>query len=391
MDVFEVHRRLIRDYKEYTSGSVVIDDRRIDEKVSKSLADGDQWPDPYLSLNPSFEPGGSVDELAADSGLLHRECARIFRTDKGKRDGTVRPIHFHRHQREAIEAARSECSYVLTTGTGSGKSLGYIVPIVDRVLRDKEAGAAPGIKAIIVYPMNALANSQERELEKFLTAGYGKGNEPVTYARYTGQESQEDKDAILAAPPDILLTNYVMLELMLTRPGERMNLIGPAKGLRFLVLDELHTYRGRQGADVALLVRRVREACESPGLQCVGTSATMATGGTPASRRREVARVASILFDTEILPERVVGETLVRATGGAVPTASELAACVERNDPPTEYEQLADDPLARWIETTLAGRDRGRGRQQAAGARRPDHHRARRSAPARRSLRHRGG
>ncbi|MFE6063702.1 DEAD/DEAH box helicase [Streptomyces sp. NPDC056431] len=353
MDVFEVHRRLIRDYKEYTSGSVVIDDRRIGEKVSKSLADGDQWPNPYLSLNPSFAPGGSVEDLAHPSGLLHPECASIFQTGKEERGETVRPIRFHQHQREAIEAARSKSSYVLTTGTGSGKSLGYIVPIVDRVLREKEAGAAPGIKAIIVYPMNALANSQERELKKFLTAGYGKGNEPVTYARYTGQEKQHEKDAVLDSKPDILLTNYVMLELMLTRPTERKELIGAAKGLRFLVLDELHTYRGRQGADVAMLVRRVREACQSPDLQCVGTSATMATGGTPASRRREVARVASTLFDTEISPERVVGETLVRATGDATPTPAELAACVRENDPPAEYGRLAVDPMARWIEKTF--------------------------------------
>ncbi|MET7309249.1 DEAD/DEAH box helicase [Streptomyces sp. NPDC005571] len=353
MDVFEVHRRLIRDYKEYTSGSVVIDDPRIEEKVSKSLADGDQWPDPYLSLNPSFESGGCVDDLAVEGGLLHPECARIFRTGKAKRGATVRPVTFHRHQRDAIEAAASRSSFVLTTGTGSGKSLGYIVPIVDRVLREKEEGAAPGIKAIIVYPMNALANSQMGELEKFLTAGYGKKNEPVSYARYTGQESKEEKAAVLDDRPDILLTNYVMLELMLTRPEERKQLIGNAKGLRFLVLDELHTYRGRQGADVAMLVRRVREACESPALQCVGTSATMATGGTPSARRREVARVASTLFDTEIDPKRVVGETLVRATGADVPTPAELAACVRENNPSKEYEQLAADPLARWIETTF--------------------------------------
>ncbi|MEV8404254.1 DEAD/DEAH box helicase [Streptomyces niveus] len=353
MDVFEVHRRLIRDYKEYTSGSVVIEDQRIGEKVSKSLADGDQWPDPFLSLNPSFAPGGSVDDLAGDDALLHPECANIFRTGKDKPNGVVRPVRFHRHQREAIEAAASHSSFVLTTGTGSGKSLGYIVPIVDRVLREKAAGTSSDIKAIIVYPMNALANSQVRELEKFLTAGYGKDNEPVSYARYTGQETTAEKAAILDSPPDILLTNYVMLELMLTRPEERKHLIGRAKGLRFLVLDELHTYRGRQGADVALLVRRVREACESPQLQCVGTSATMATGGTPSARRREVARVASTLFDTAISAENVVGETLVRATGHAVPTQAELAAAVRRNEPPSGHDQLADDPLARWIETTF--------------------------------------
>ena len=69
--------------------------------------------------------------------------------------------------------------------------------------------------------------------------------------------------AILADPPDILLTNYVMLELVLTRPDERAHLIRAAKGLRFLVLDELHTYRGRQGADVALLVRRLRDVCDT--------------------------------------------------------------------------------------------------------------------------------
>ena len=153
---------------------------------------------------------------------------------------------------------------MLTTGTGSGKSLSYIVPIVDRVLRARQAGDRQArVRAIIVYPMNALANSQLWELEKYLRNGYGPGREPVTFARYTGQESQADRDRIRANPPDILLTNYVMLELMLTRPDDRRSLIRMARGLEFLVFDELHTYRGRQGADVALLIRRVKDACEA--------------------------------------------------------------------------------------------------------------------------------
>src|SRR5207249_5877554 len=115
-------------------------------------------------------------------------------------------------------------------------------------------------------------------LNKFIKFGYPDGRGPVRFERYTGQESDEQKRAIIANPPDILLTNYVMLELILTRVDER-ELVRQARGLRFLVLDELHTYRGRQGADVALLVRRTREACEAPRLQHVGTSATMATGG----------------------------------------------------------------------------------------------------------------
>ena len=135
--------------------------------------------------------------------------------------------------------------------------------------------------------MNALANSQRQELEKFLTLGYASGKSPITFARYTGQEKQEERDRILADPPDILLTNYVMLELILTRSIERPLL--RVANLRFLVLDELHTYRGRQGADVALLVRRVRERLAGSNLQCVGTSATLASEGSYEEQRRVIA------------------------------------------------------------------------------------------------------
>ncbi|NED67194.1 DEAD/DEAH box helicase, partial [Streptomyces sp. SID10244] len=191
---------------------------RIKQHVDELTARGDQWPQPWLSLNPLFESGGSIDELVTE-GLLHEECERIFRPKSSQEDSGSQAITLHRHQREAIEAAKTGKSYVLTTGTGSGKSLAYIIPIVDRVLRMKDA--SPGVKAIIVYPMNALANSQVGELEKFLQYGYRTGGEPVTFKRYTGQEQGEEREAILRNPPDILLTNYVMLELVLTRPEER--------------------------------------------------------------------------------------------------------------------------------------------------------------------------
>lgn len=237
---------------------------------------------------------------------------------------------------------------MLTTGTGSGKSLAYLVPIVDRVLRE---GSGKGVRAIVVYPMNALANSQLGELRKFLEHGFPAGKPPVTFARYTGQENDEERHRILAEPPDVILTNYVMLELMLTRPGERKHLIRAATGLRFLVLDELHTYRGRQGADVAMLVRRVRDACRAPDLQCVGTSATMAGGGTLAEQRAEVARVASRLFGTEVSPDHVIGETLRRVT--RQPSPAQLRHRVESGRPATTYAELVADPLAGWLETTF--------------------------------------
>ncbi|MCX5258644.1 protein kinase [Streptomyces canus] len=351
MDVFGVHQTLIRDYRSFTEGGTVIRDERIRTYVEKDLDEKSQWPNPWLSLNPFFQGGGTVVELAQQK-VLHPECARIFQAKKTE-GGTMcdgRPLLLHRHQRDAIDAAASGASYVLTTGTGSGKSLSYIVPIVNKVLheRDEEGPDAPKrVRAIIVYPMNALANSQLRELEKYLRDGYGVGRERVTFARYTGQEDDEKRKEIRDNPPDILLTNYVMLELMLTRPADRASLIRMARGLEFLVFDELHTYRGRQGADVALLIRRVREACQAENLQCIGTSATMSTEGTLEDQRQVVACVASTLFGTTVRPEHVIGETLVRATGeapDAVP-AKRLASPA-----PRAYDDLAQDPLARWIE-----------------------------------------
>ncbi|MBN1174074.1 MAG: protein kinase [Micromonosporaceae bacterium] len=352
MNVFGIHQQLIKDYRAFTEGGTIIRDDRIKGFVETDLDAKSQWPDPWLSLNPFFASGGTVLELVAEQ-VLHPECAHIFQKDKTE-GGTAcdgRPLTLHRHQREAIAKAQAGVSYVLTTGTGSGKSLSYIVPIVDRALRDRQQQptAPKRVRAIIVYPMNALANSQLKELDKYLRDGYGPGREPVTYARYTGQESDARRKEIRDNPPDILLTNYVMLELMLTRPDDRRSLIRMAKGLDFLVFDELHTYRGRQGADVAMLIRRVREACEAEHLQCIGTSATISSEGSAADQCEVVARVATTLFGVEVKSDDVIGETLIRATAPApdqVP-AERLRAL----DAPRAYDDLVNDPLARWIET----------------------------------------
>jgi superfamily II DNA/RNA helicase len=357
VDAFEVHRRLIGDYRTFTEGFADIRDPRIRAVVEQESTRGAQWPAPWLSVNPSFEPGGRIDELVAE-GLLHEECSRIFRVKQSLEDRGTEPITLYRHQADAVRIAGTGVSYVLTTGTGSGKSLAYIVPIVDRVLRE---GSGHGVRAIVVYPMNALANSQLEELGKFLKFGYG-DSPPVTFDRYTGQEGHDERQRILENPPDILLTNYVMLELVLTRPDERRSLIRAAEGLRFLVLDELHTYRGRQGADVAMLVRRVRDACRArETLQCVGTSATMVTGGTVSEQRADVAAVASRIFGVAVRPQHVITESLVRATTVRGTDPSGLAAAVrargyaESDDPALHagYQALRNDPLASWIEDSF--------------------------------------
>ncbi|MFF9150160.1 protein kinase [Streptomyces sp. NPDC014861] len=364
MDVFGIHADLISEYESFTKSATVIRDARIAGFVEDDMAGKSQWPDPWLSLNPFFADGGKVTDLVRD-GILHPKCAEIFQAGKkgSSRRPDGRPLTFHLHQRQAIEAAQAGDSYVLTTGTGSGKSLSYIVPIVNHVLKERQAGGAGGrVRAIVVYPMNALANSQLMELEKYLRHGFGAGNEPVTFARYTGQESDDQRRELRKNPPDILLTNYVMLELMLTRPDDRSSLIRMADGLQFLVFDELHTYRGRQGADVAFLIRRVREACRaSATLQCIGTSATMSTEGTWEDQRREVAKVAGRLFGTTVLPKRVIGETLIRATEEAPVTVPAERLRVQAA--PRSYEALTKDSLARWLESRFGlEREEGTGR-----------------------------
>ncbi|MCS6850586.1 MAG: DEAD/DEAH box helicase [Gemmataceae bacterium] len=353
MNIFAFRRQVIGEYKTYTRSFIHIRNCRLRDFVDQQLESGTLWPEPLIQLNPSFEPGKTIDALVAE-GTLHPECSRVFRI-KPEPAHPGYPLHLHKHQTDAIYVARSGEPYVLTTGTGSGKSLAYIVPIVDFVLRQ---GSGRGIRAIVVYPMNALANSQQGELRKFLCYGYPDGRGPVTFERYTGQESEDDRRRILAHPPDILLTNYVMLELILTRPEERP-LILAGQGLQFLVLDELHSYRGRQGADVALLVRRVREAMSAPRLQCIGTSATLAGVGSFAEQQRQVAQVASQLFGVRVQPEHVIGETLRRATPCyANDDVDFVAALTERlidpsRRPPTDYERFVNDPLSRWIESTF--------------------------------------
>lgn len=364
MDVFHLRQRLVEDYTTYANSFIHIQEPHIREYVETCLREGVFWPDALIQLNPTFKPGAWIEELT-DQGLLHSECSRIFR--KGKEQGLGTSLRMYQHQREAIEVARAGRNYVLTTGTGSGKSLAYIVPIVDHVLR---RGSGRGIQAIVVYPMNALANSQYIELEKFLRHGYAPGQEPVTFEKYTGQESDEKRNQIIAHPPDILLTNYVMLELLLTRPQEK-RLIQAAEGLQFLVLDELHTYRGRQGADVALLVRRVRDRLAAPQMQCVGTSATLASEGSFDEQRAEVAQVATQLFGTAVRPGDIIGETLQRTTPEYRYEDSRLIQAlldslnVSELTAPTSYDEFIQHPLSIWIESVFGvQRDDASGRLQ---------------------------
>jgi len=281
LNVFELRDRLVAEYGEYVRSFISIRDEHIRSRVEAALDEGLLWPEPRVALNPSFEAGKSSDELVAE-GILHSKAAKVFRIKaEGQPD---RPLRLHRHQEEAIRTARTGASFVLTAGTGSGKSLAYMVPIVDHALR---TGATRRVQAIVVYPMNALANSQAQELEKFLKRGLSRRPGPVRYARYAGQESDEERRDHRRSARGA--SHQLRDARAPAHPRGRAEHSHGRRGAALLGPDELHTYRGRQGADVALPVRRVREACRATQLQCIGTPATLAGPGSLTKQGAEVA------------------------------------------------------------------------------------------------------
>ena len=350
MDIFDLDRHVIDEYQGFARSFVKIESADLREQIDQIYDQNAFWPDPYVSLNPNYQKGNSVQELAGD-GVLAPATARVFRDEKGE------PLTLHLHQQQAVAKALQGQSFLVTTGTGSGKSLCFFIPIVDAIAKRaaRGGGGERRTSAIVIYPMNALANSQQEELAKYLDqSGL---QQSFTYGRYTGQEEAAERRRIAENPPDILLTNFMMLELLMTRQDEVDRCVmDNCRGLSFLVLDELHTYRGRQGADVALLIRRVRERLLAPtdSLLCIGTSATMASeGDTDATG---VAEVASRLFGVRIGIDGIIGESLVRATDVNTPqTPALLADALDRagDEANLTNQELASHPLAAWIEMNI--------------------------------------
>ena len=350
LDVFRLKESVVSEYRDYLQSFVHVLDPRIDDYVAEMLRRGALWPDAVLQLNPAFEMDLDLSDMA-HQGSLTQETARFFGPE----------LQLYRHQREALDLGLSEESYVVTTSTGSGKSLTYLLPIYDSIIRNDPSEHS--VRALLIYPMNALINSQLEALERFKTQNWP--DSPVRFASYTGQTSEDERNRIQQQPPHILLTNYVMAEYLLLRPSERPMLQTATRNLRTLVMDELHFYRGRQGADVAMLTRRLQEAA-GKDLQTIATSATIASNGNQDSTREEqkttVARFASNFFGQNIPPANVVDETLRRVAEVPTPqTQAELRAAVELTLPEPSASAVKNHPLTAWVEeafgiTTQHGR-----------------------------------
>ena len=343
VDIFDVHQKIMDDYKLFVGSFINIKNEAIKAVVESEINSGKFWPEPLIQFNPSFELDESIESLC-ESDFLHKDMAKIF-------EG----YQLYKHQVEAIKRGCKGEDFVVTSGTGSGKSLTYLGAIFDYLLKKKEG---KGIKAIIVYPMNALINSQFEEIKKYknnfeTATGI---DFPITFAKYSGQEKGDEREKVKMDLPDILLTNYMMLELILTRSHENSLRKSIFENLTYLVFDELHTYRGRQGADVALLIRRLK-AQATNNISCIGTSATMVSEGTISDQKKAVAQVASKMFGSTFSENQIIHEYLARCFdyAGNLPEKNKLAEALTAHIDPEDIEKnLISHPLSTWLENRIA-------------------------------------
>ncbi|WP_347067476.1 DEAD/DEAH box helicase [Flavobacterium sp. WV_118_3] len=339
MDAFKTHEKVIKDYKSYLQSFINIKDERISDFVNDSTLINNILPKPLIQFNPSFEKGESFDELIKKN-TIHSNLSK-----------TLGSYRLYKHQVEAIQIGIQDKGFVVTSGTGSGKSLTFLATIFNDIFK-REVGKEKGVKAILVYPMNALINSQYEEIKKYADT-YGDGF-PITFAQYTGQESGNVRDQIKNEEPDILLTNYMMLELIMTRQSEKWLRDSMAKNLKYIVYDELHTYRGRQGADVSLLNRRI-QAFTKNDLIFIGTSATMASQGSPEEKKQKIAEVATQIFGKEFPSEYIVNEYLEPCTIAKEVNPFQLTNAIRNGiDPEGTEEDFIKNDLANWLETNIA-------------------------------------
>jgi ATP-dependent helicase YprA (DUF1998 family) len=294
-----------------------------DDQLREEFANAIQEQDmlvkgPLIQIAPPYETNQSIHQLV-DEGILstHFEqlCSESLPFD--------RPLYTH--QVQGIRKAVQNRNIVVSTGTGSGKTETFLIPIFNYLLHERDSGTLdqPGVRALLLYPMNALANDQLKRLRQVL-----KDYPYITFGRYINiQETPEtrkqadeyfkkmygdnepnipnelkSREEMHSAPPHLLLTNYAMLEYLLLRPTASPLFDGESgKHWRYIVLDEAHIYDGANATEMAMLLRRVQDRVAGSKHGKIQTIATSATLGSGSKDFPDVAKFASQLFNKSII------------------------------------------------------------------------------------------
>jgi len=295
--------------------------KKLLEELDKTVSNG-----PYVEIKDSFMSGKSILELI-ENGLLSPLFKNLEKgEDKKKKLPIFRSLYLH--QEKAIEKIVTGKNVVVSTGTGSGKTNCFLIPVINELLREKEKGHLNyGVRAIFIYPMNALANDQIKGLREILMAYpdirfgvYNGGTEnreadaiklyEVMYANEKYPELRKrlpneevSRDKMKEHPPHILFTNYAMLEHMLFRPGD--DSIFSNSNFKFVVLDEAHVYAGATGIETAFLMGRLKgRICGEKKPQFILTSATLGDGS--AASNKKVVEFAERLTGCNFNPEEII-------------------------------------------------------------------------------------
>ena len=319
IDAFALSREIVARYRRYLWTTFSFRDAALQASFERAL---NRWPlsrGPFVEATPPFRRGRTPRELF--SALL----------DPPPDEGFVQALYgdrpLYQHQEEAIQKVWEGQNVIVATGTGSGKTEAFLYPILLHLYREYQQGQlGPGVRALVLYPMNALAHDQRARLGTLCQRLETFGSPfRFTFGQYIGETPEDERDAhrrhrerlpgelifrreMRETPPHILLTNYSMLEYLLLRPDDSPLFDrGRARWWTFLVLDEAHQYRGTRGTEMALLLRRLKHRLRQGGCQgafrCVATSATLLQG---EKDREAVARFATELFGEPFSPEGVV-------------------------------------------------------------------------------------
>lgn len=300
----DASKDITKEYTRYLSTVFSLNDPVYQREFLQELKKMPFAKGPYLEISDAFESAETVNELM-EKGDISKEFSRL---------GFHKSRPLYRHQVEALRKIAAGKNLVVSTGTGSGKTESFLLPIMDALTREYEAGTLDaGVRAVLIYPMNALANDQVERLRELL-----KDYPEITYGCYTGQTAEKYSDALADykslnngetplenelisreemkdAPPHILITNYAMLEYLMVRPDDSAFFrTKDAHKWRFIVLDEAHVYKGSTGIEVSMLLRRLKARIKRNDLQYILTSATLGS----EEENAEVAKFASALCDS---------------------------------------------------------------------------------------------